>query len=978
VTVTAIRADTVDGRCRGSSAVYLDARAGANIMTDSYGYAGRDVAAGTYYVFDLYASFDTAVVPDDDVITDVVLSLNLEEDGSTTDFTMEARLFDWGASLTTADWVNGADLAALPLLATLPTAGIGATGAFKDFTSESAFIGAINSTGSTRMLICCAGKRSATPNADSEYLKFTPGNDGTEALRPLLTITHAPAPPAPAPPGTPYPATGFVPFQSARPRLLVGSAALGYTDLPLAVDKRWAHAQHGPQDASFRVPCRPFEALDPRLRRDSRLFISSGARCVWSGYLMPVSSAQSDGEFVTVEAAGTFERGKHDESFVRTFIDSDESRWWLRKGSSQRVTIENSGTLVLRAEGGGFEQPTNWKKNLKSELMYFLDDGLGDPADVITLLDFIWNCDMPIDWVSYVDAYTDPSAVTPISRIWTKNETGSGRVTSLACPANCRALAFGLRVATNNQLENDAFAELSDVYVMSSYGRVRVDEALVIIAADLAGGVRWGDSSPIGSDLEHLVWPLGSGSRSYAQESIASLHDSRTDWRYVPPAMAPGEDSFVAQELPTAPDNRQRWWFVSAKDPGVTVNLAYQDPEGMDIAAVLYTSKGGSRMLVPVPNPETVSVWPSGWDYSAGATVTNVAYGGWGFLPIGFLLTADDTDWDPRIGYVGASGYGAPVIAGAEYRATADVERCTTFWPNGDWPGPQLSVLWYDAAHAFISTTFVDWCAGVGGGESGQQIVSRGDRFTLGSYNGNNVTAPAGAAFGKLDVQFINAVAGGAGGQVAVSNCHLDSVVVEGTKLATAYHPTLPTSVDQRVRVFDYSSEVLTDAAADNVLHHAYAWYGVEANERDRDPVGTVGVVNPIKTIDGAPGDVAQVQTGDWITVVDDVDHVSWPQFIVGVEVTDDGDSASIQIGGDGGDFNYVGRADDPALQKRKRRRGHHRHVLWKVWAEKRRRNEYAKYLKESRSAKNREWKSYSSYAKAHPLAKKHPKWAPG
>jgi hypothetical protein len=739
---------------------------------------------------------------------------------------------------------------------------------------------------------------------------------------------------------------------------------LGWTNLPLATETRWTHGQHGPADASFKVPCLPFAALDPRLRRDSRLFIIQGARCAWSGYLLPVSSAQSDGEMLTVEAAGTFERGKHDESYVRTFTDSDESKWTLRKGSSQRLTIENDGTLVLRAEGGGTDQPTNWRAALKAELMYFLDDGLGDPTDVITLLEFLYNCDLTTSWVAYVDAYSDPAAAAPISRIWSSDETGSGRA-ALACPGGTRALAFGLRVVATNQLQNDVFAELSDVYVTASSGRVRIDEALALVATDLTSGAI--TTEAIGSDLESLVWPLGAGSRSYAQESIVSLHSAQVDWRYVSPTVAPGEDSFIARPMPTAPDNRQRWWFVSAKDPGVTIDLTYQDPEGMDVAAILYTSKGGGRMLIPIPNPVTAGVTPAGWDLSVNASVTATAYGGWAFTPVGFMLTSDPTKYDPYVGFNGSSGYGAPVIAGAEYRATADVERVTVAWPTGAWPGPQLSVLWYDAEHAYISTTAVDWVAGVGGGESGQQIVSRGDRFTLGSYNGNSVTAPAGAAFGKLLVQWINATGGS--GQVAVSNCHIDAMVASGSKLATAYHPAAPTSVDQRVRVFDYTSEELTDATADNVLHQAYAWYGVSDSERDRKPVGTIGVQGTVQTIDGAIGEVGQMQTGDWITVIDDVEHVAWPQFIVGADVSDDGETASIQLGGDGGDFNYVGRAVPPQLQQRKRRAGHHRRVLWHTWA-----------MKNARAAfkKQHKYKTFAAYMKANPLAKKHTKWGPG
>lgn len=730
-------------------------------------------------------------------------------------------------------------------------------------------------------------------------------------------------------------------------RLLVGSAALGYTDLPLATWKRWTHGQHGPADASFKVPCRPFETLDPRLCRDSRLFVIRGARCVWSGYLLPVSTAQSDGQSLTIEAAGTFERGKHDESYVRTFTDADEGKWFLRKGSSQRFTIENSGTLIIKAEGGWASYPTNWKSGRKAELVYFLDDGHGDPLEYITQLDFLWNIDLAASWRCYIDEYTDPYDGVKISRLWERTAvTSAGESVALACSSGCRALMFGLVATANNQLETDSFAELMDMQVTASSGRVRVDEALALVADELTAGVV--TSTPAGEDLEHLVWMLGDGSRSYSQEQIATLHDTPLDWRYVPPASAPGEDSFIAREMPAAPENRQRWWVVSAEDPGVTVDLTYQDLESMDIAGVLYGVKNGNLLELPNPSAQTLD-WPSDYWTITGDEPVSVAddYSGYTFAARSFMMETSGA---------GSSEFRSVDIAvepGKDYQASYVAQRVSTAWSLCE---VAMHVIWKNAAGATITSSVV-------GHETAAAFAARGDSLML--NEDGLVTAPALAVAAQVMLYFYN---GGVTCKVAIRSIHFDTKLPGGT-VATVYSPAAPTSVEQRVRMFDYSSDRLTTLGARRILAHIVAWYGVGDSEREREPVGTIGATGMLRTIDGAEGSYAEVQTGDWVTVEDDVDHVSWPQFVVGCEVNDEDEAVSIQLGGDGGDFNYIGRAEDPARQKRKRRKGHHRRVLWHTWA-----------MRNARAAfrKQHQYKTFQAYMKTNPLPKKHPKWGPG
>lgn len=133
--------------------------------------------------FEGYLSFDTSGVVG--TITSATLSLGLSADLTTTDFTLEARSFDWGVAITEADWVAGASLGALTLLATLPSAGIGAAG-YKAMTeSGSALQAAINQSGHTRIILCSDRHRLGTTPPDSELLQFDKWND---TFRPKLDI----------------------------------------------------------------------------------------------------------------------------------------------------------------------------------------------------------------------------------------------------------------------------------------------------------------------------------------------------------------------------------------------------------------------------------------------------------------------------------------------------------------------------------------------------------------------------------------------------------------------------------------------------------------------------------------------------------------------------------------------------------------------------------------------------------------------
>ncbi len=178
---------------------YLAARAGDGISAAP----GGTLLVGTGYVFQFgdtytpayedfncresFLDFDLSSLTG--TVSSATLSLGLNADFSSLDFTVEARLRDWGGTLTAADWVPGADLAALTLLATLSTAGIGAAGSYKTMIEtgtalRDAVIAA--GAGTLRMVLNSDLLRSTTPPSQNEYVGFEHWNHAT--LKPKLVV----------------------------------------------------------------------------------------------------------------------------------------------------------------------------------------------------------------------------------------------------------------------------------------------------------------------------------------------------------------------------------------------------------------------------------------------------------------------------------------------------------------------------------------------------------------------------------------------------------------------------------------------------------------------------------------------------------------------------------------------------------------------------------------------------------------------
>lgn len=152
---------------------------------------GQNSFSGVYECDEAFVSFDTSSIPDADPVSQVDLSFYLTTDDSATDFTIEARTRDWGASLAAADWVPGASLGSFTLLASLSTSGIGAAGAYKTLNSEAALLTAPNmKTGVVYVMLNSSRHRVGNTPTGDEGVRFASADVAGTTQDPKLTITH--------------------------------------------------------------------------------------------------------------------------------------------------------------------------------------------------------------------------------------------------------------------------------------------------------------------------------------------------------------------------------------------------------------------------------------------------------------------------------------------------------------------------------------------------------------------------------------------------------------------------------------------------------------------------------------------------------------------------------------------------------------------------------------------------------------------
>jgi hypothetical protein len=140
-----------------------------------------------FYVYEAFISFDTSSIPDGATITAATLYLWGSDDQSAVDFTIEARAFDYGATIETGDFRTRAELTALTLAASRSTVGW-SLGGYNTFTSDAALLSVINKSGATRFVLNSSLHRTGATPAAYEYIVFHAGD--ITGQEPKLVVTY--------------------------------------------------------------------------------------------------------------------------------------------------------------------------------------------------------------------------------------------------------------------------------------------------------------------------------------------------------------------------------------------------------------------------------------------------------------------------------------------------------------------------------------------------------------------------------------------------------------------------------------------------------------------------------------------------------------------------------------------------------------------------------------------------------------------
>lgn len=189
-----VYADTTDDEVFSDHGTYTTAADGGGTLalrgsTETAQVVGQQ-KPGDYYCHEAFESFDTSSLADSGItITGADLSIYPVWNPTETAWTLQARAFDWGTSVTTGDFRTRAQLSDLTLLASLGSGSLG-TGAYRTLSSETDFLSAISQTGTTRIVLCSNRHVAGTAPTNYELLSYSTADASGTTQDPKLVITY--------------------------------------------------------------------------------------------------------------------------------------------------------------------------------------------------------------------------------------------------------------------------------------------------------------------------------------------------------------------------------------------------------------------------------------------------------------------------------------------------------------------------------------------------------------------------------------------------------------------------------------------------------------------------------------------------------------------------------------------------------------------------------------------------------------------
>lgn len=170
-TLTSISSVSYSAAANGSGSLSSDGGGSLSLVT------GQEFIGGEYRCYESFLQFDTSLIADGDCS----LTLAMDTDVTDTDFNFEVRSFDFGASITTADWRTPAQIAALTL------AGSGSTAGWTSGTKN--FVVSFSPNATTKYLCVSDRQRSGTAPSGEEVLLYKSSDVSGTTDDPKLTIT---------------------------------------------------------------------------------------------------------------------------------------------------------------------------------------------------------------------------------------------------------------------------------------------------------------------------------------------------------------------------------------------------------------------------------------------------------------------------------------------------------------------------------------------------------------------------------------------------------------------------------------------------------------------------------------------------------------------------------------------------------------------------------------------------------------------
>lgn len=185
--------DSSDGRIvSGGGTTYSTVRGvGVSLAVDTTSTAeasGQSFTSPNYVVWELFLSFDTTTITG--TVSAATLRMTVSANAPASQvFTTEARSHDWGAPpLTTGDWIDGANLGADTLVASLISSTSNTNGVAYNFT-DVALAANIVTSGFTRLVLSSDRDRLNTTPITDEFLTWKASEFAGTTDDPQITLT---------------------------------------------------------------------------------------------------------------------------------------------------------------------------------------------------------------------------------------------------------------------------------------------------------------------------------------------------------------------------------------------------------------------------------------------------------------------------------------------------------------------------------------------------------------------------------------------------------------------------------------------------------------------------------------------------------------------------------------------------------------------------------------------------------------------